>query len=344
MRTQMWKEINDQGEVAQKVIDLYSLKLDKYNSMFTGKNKILLLATGASLNACDAAKYAFSKYRGIIPHVIPAAETNYIADNIDKDTIAILVSQSGESLETKIIAQLLKDRKVEFFGMTNNPESFLASKADEVLLLHAGQEVSSATKTNMASLLILYILAAGNDKAAMQELQKIPNAITKTLSLANESVPLLVEILKDEKNVYILGVGMNAPTAKQGSLLMKEKTFIHTEGLSVSDFRHGSVEVIEEGLPIILCASTSSSIKEAAHHARYLKNLGADVYLIVDNALEAEIGVPESSIVKVAQSEDEIFSSIINVIPLQLLAEGIAAAKGYDVDGFRYLSKIVDKY
>lgn len=343
VKSKMWNEIHDQYEVSKNVIDVYSGKLEVYNEVIKRKNKIFLLGTGASLNACEASKYAFSKYRGIIPYVIPAAETDYVIGNMDKDTLTILVSQSGESLETKMISQLLRDRNIEFWGMTNNPDSFLAKNANQVLLLGAGEEVSSATKTNMASLLILYMLAAGNDKDALEDINKIPEAIRVTLSMVDERIPALVEKIKDKKNTYVLGAGMSGPTARQGSLMMKEKTFIHTEGLSISDFRHGSVEVIEEGLPIIICASTPSSVKEASGHARYMRNLLADVYMIVDGQIETDT-VEDENIIYAASGDNEIFSHITTTIPLQLLAEGIAAAKSYDVDGFRYLSKVVDKY
>ena len=181
MNTAMWQEIHHQPEVAEKILEEYLPKADYYRSLLLEKNKLILTGIGASLNACHMARYAFLKYGNLAPQIIRSDELPYVLPGIDRDTLVIFISQSGESYETKLFGQKLKEQGVEFWGITNDGSSSLARHAKEVLLLHSGREISSATKTNLASLLILYILAAGYDAQVQAELKRLPGLIQKTL-------------------------------------------------------------------------------------------------------------------------------------------------------------------
>lgn len=343
MKTRMWHEIQDQYEVAKEVIKNYHEQAGPLSMELAKKKRVFLMGTGASLIACMASRYAFIKYGSFIPEVMAASEINYALDRMDSETVVILVSQSGQSYETQEVVKILKGKKVELWGITNEPGSTLARNADRVLLMNAGVEVSSATKTYMATILILYMLAAAQNKMQMESIANIPEDIKQTLAMCQSPVDALAKKLSKKSVIYITGIGPNSQTAAQGALMLKEKTFINAEGMALSEFRHGPIEVVKPGLPIIITASSPEVVKVAVEHMKHLAGLSASVYIITDN-LVVDASIPEENIIRVSNRCQEVFSQISEVIPLQLLAEGIANINGYDVDGFKYISKVVDKY
>lgn len=340
-KTAMWNEVHDQVEVCETILAQYLPKAADFSEKLQGKKKILLTGTGASLYACQMAKYLFFRYSGRIPTVLPADEMHYVLDQIDQDTLTIFVSQSGESYETKLVSGILKERGIEFWGITNDGQSHLAQNAAEVFLLHCGKEVSSATKTNTATFLLLAIIAAGHNPEVASQLRRLPEQIKGALD-CQAQIEQWAEALCGEMQMYLLGTGVNGATAVEGALMMKEKTFIHTAGSSVSDFRHGTVEVIEKGLPVILVGAGEEMNRQLDLHASYLASLGVEVRIVTDQP-ERFTRFP-GRVIPVPAAGIEELSPMLTVIPLQLLAEAVARKKGLDVDGFRHLSKIVAEY
>lgn len=342
-QTAMWNEIQDQPEVAKKVLDAYMPKADYFRNLLLGKKQLILTGMGASLHACQMAKYIFLKYSNLMPQIIPSDELTYLLEAITEDTLVIFISQSGESYETKEVGKMLKEKEIEFWGITNDPGSSLAKTASEVMLLHCGKEISSATKTNMASLLILCTIAAGYDQQVREVILQIPELLRQSLDQTKNWAEETADFLILADNAYILGLGANAATAMEGALMMQEKTFIHTGGTSASDFRHGTVEVTSPGLPIILAASGAENRTMAENHAQYFYNIGAHVFFLTDTKLVEDINIANKE-AKVPYCPIEELSPLLFLMPMQLLAEATARKKGLDVDGFRYLSKVVAEY
>lgn len=353
MPTRMWQEIHDQPDVAERLVleaaggagegagaphasEGAAGVIAACRSDLRHVTRLILSGTGASLAACRVGQYAFIKYAGLLPHVLPAAELDYVQPA--PGTLVILVSQSGQSLETQTAVDTLKARAIPFWGITNNPDSYLARHAHRVLQMNAGEEVSSATKTYMATL-VLFSLLAGGDRAVKQ----LPSDLRTTLAAAADPIQRWAEALLTTRVGYILGMGPLGATADQGALLMKEKTFLHIEGMSLSEFRHGNIEVVTPGLPIIVLAVTPTETEGAIRHAEYFASIGADVYLITDSPVTGS-RLPMGRILQVQNSGDEYTGQLQVVVPLQLLAERVAVRKGHDVDGFRYIAKVVDKY
>jgi len=173
--------------------------------------------------------------------------------------------------------------------------------------------------------------------------QHIPADLRATLAASAGPISRWAEALLDTRGGYILGMGALGATAFQGALLMKEKTFLHIEGMSLSEFRHGNIEVVTPGLPIIVLAVTPAQAAEAVKHAEYFASIGAEVCLITDSPVEAS-RLPADRILQVQNGGDAYTGQLQVVVPLQLLAERVAVRKGHDVDGFRYIAKVVDKY
>jgi glucosamine--fructose-6-phosphate aminotransferase (isomerizing) len=340
MTSRTRQEIQGQVEVAQQLTGPAAAdRMAALRMELKAFRQVILMGTGASLLACRAAQYAFMKYGGALPLVVPAAEIDYVLPAAGPQTLVVLVSQSGQSYETQVAVRLLKERGVRFWGITNSPDSVLAAQADRVLLMEAGEEVSSATKTYTATLLLFYRLAGVPE----QLLAAVPGDIERSLAAADPVIARWAEALQGRAVIYTLGMGSLGVAAGAGALLLKEKTAIPVEGMSLSEFRHGHIEVVRPGLPILLAAATPAAAGDVLKHGEYFASLGAEVYLVTDTPLTSS-RIPAEQILIVANRGDEITGQMPAVIPFQLLAERIAAITGRDVDGFRYIAKTVDTY
>jgi glutamine---fructose-6-phosphate transaminase (isomerizing) len=342
MSSRTKQEIQGQYDVALRLIEGGEGLIAPYREELRGVQRLVLVGTGASLLACRAGQYAFMKYGATVPLVLPAAEIEYLLAAVPAGpeaagTLVVLVSQSGHSLETQIAVKALKERGIRFWGITNSPDSVLAREADRVLLMQAGEEVSSATKTYTATLLLFYLLAG------VSGLEGVPGAVERSLKAAEPAIDHWAAALKDQGVIYTLGMGPLGVAAGAGALLLKEKTAIPVEGLSLSEFRHGHIEVVRPGLPILMAAATPAACAEALKHAEYFASLGAEVYLVTDTPVSST-RIPAERLLVVGSTHDEITGQIPAVIPFQLLAERIAALAGRDVDGFQYIAKTVDRY
>lgn len=337
MSSRTLTEIREQYDVALRLTQGGADLIASLRAELAQVQRLVLMGTGASLLACRAAQYGFVQYSGRLPHVLPAAEVDWLVQVSGPETLVLLVSQSGQSYETQLAIQALTAAGIRFWGVTNNPDSALARQAERVLAMDAGEEVSSATKTYTATLLLLFRLA-GADR-----LEHISEDVRRTLAAAEPAVAGWAAALQDAAALYVLGMGWLGATAAQGALLLKEKTAIPSEGLSLSEFRHGHIEVVRPGLPLLVLAATAPAAGAALQHAEYFAGLGAAVYLISDAPLRSD-RIPPEQILQVCNSGDGITAQIPAVIPLQLLAERIARGRGRDVDGFRYIAKTVDRY
>uniref|UniRef100_A0A3G3JWH5 Glutamine--fructose-6-phosphate aminotransferase [isomerizing] n=2 Tax=Cohnella candidum TaxID=2674991 RepID=A0A3G3JWH5_9BACL len=338
----MRQEILDTREVCLAFARSDRSRFERSNRELRARGQVILMGTGASLNACKVSQYAFMKEAGILPHVMPASDVSLLENVADRDTLVILVSQSGASYETKVAVEFLKRHGVTVWGITNIGDSPLALQADETFLMNAGEEVSSATKTYAATLLILYAMAAGGSDAFLRRLAELPRAVEETLAVSESKIAAWAEVLGKRDKFYVLGDRAFGVTAQQGALVVKEKTFLHAEGMSLSEFRHGNIEVVEPGLPIVVVAA-ADSIGESRMHADHLASIGAEVYWIGDREASSE-RIPSDRSLVLPGLDDTAMSQITTVLPLMMLAENIAAMKGYDVDGFRHISKVVGQY
>jgi glucosamine--fructose-6-phosphate aminotransferase (isomerizing) len=339
----MRQEIEEQPEVARRVLHEHLRHRAETSKELERRRSIILTGTGASLNACRAARYAFLRYSHLLPVVVHATDIPAYADSIPADSQVILVSQSGNSAETVVAAELLRAKGVPLWGVTNDPDSVLGRHASRVFPLHAGQEVSSATKTYTASVLILYTIAAGEDEGAVRQIERIPDAMVQTLDMAQASVDVLGDDLRNTAALLIAGLGSLSAAAPQAALLVKEKARIHAEGMPMAELRHGPVEIVSPGFPVMVIAAGDAMRREAKRHVEYLTSIGARVWSVVD-PVAGQHSSGERNVVPFASGIDEPLCHLAAAVPFQMLAESIARTLGYDVDGFRFLSKVIQSY
>jgi glucosamine--fructose-6-phosphate aminotransferase (isomerizing) len=341
----MLEEIWDQVEVTENILNRDSAEIEHFSRRLFRSGNLVLLGTGASLNACLAAKYVFMQYPCILPNIMEASIIPHAVKSIPSGTPAAIISQSGNSLETCLALDTCSGADVAVTGITNNPESYLAEHAQKIIQLDAGEEVSSATKTYSATILVLYLAACMKNQAAMQDLNKIPVTLKKCLKACTSQIAKLAGKLKNCRSLYLGGMGPYGDTARQGALLIKEKDFIHAEGMSISELRHGTIESIDKTTPVIIICH-DSQYSEAAEHGNYLqKTTEASVCLMVngENQMIAS-SEPDMDIIQVPNLGNETLGHICAAVPLQLLSEEIAFQMGYDIDGFRYIRKVIDTY
>lgn len=341
MKSGMYRNIMEQYGVLCTLVEGGGSALERFAKDVRCKQRIFLIGTGASLNAALACTAAFAKYAGIVPTVLPASEVEHYTHLFGADSAVVLISQSGDSFETKMMCQLMNRKGLPFWGITNEVCSTLAKQAENVLLMRAGTEVSSATKTQTATMLLLFLVAAHGSQQGMQALAGLPARVQETISGCEARVADAAALLAKERVLYVLSDNLSGASARQGALMLKEKDFIMAEGMTASEFRHGAVEVVEKGLAVVYLAPCSANRAETQKHITFLTTVGCKLVVVSPEPFEDMNGC---CYIPMAACDEDVFSNICATIPMQLLAERIADQNGYDVDGFRYLSKVVSQY
>lgn len=247
----------------------------------------------------------------------------------------ILISQSGNSLETRDAIDQLKKQGVEIIGITNNSDSYLWEKSDMSYPILAEDETGAATKSFSCTTYILYHIATVRNIVLFNELEKIIDDNKKTLEVMPKLAKEYAEKLTGHNVMYITGIDDAACSPVQSAIVIKEKTRIHAVGLSITEFRHGTVEVVDNGLPVVIIAIGKEAFNKAVLHKKYIQSLNGDVIIVSDD-INADIVFYNSL--------SEEFGHINAQVFFQYFSEAVAVARGYDVDQFRYLTKTVDKY
>lgn len=331
MSTIMYQEIMSQNADLRQVLEYYKPLAKELLSQIKIFKRVYLMGTGASLQVCHSSVPAFLLHTKLDVIVIAACE-NLKMTRITTDDLVILVSQSGNSLETKVAIDYLLNRHIEVWGICNNDHSYLSSNAAKVLPIFAENETGSATKSYACSVLILNLIAIG-DMAL--DISNIINDNKETLKISSQQAKDYCESIGDYDVLYIAGIGEAGPVASQASIVLKEKAYLHVSGMPISEFRHGTVEVVTQGLPIILVALDKQDYQLALQHQKYLQEIGANCQIIA-NQVNADIPFNNQYAGEFGFINAQVF--------FQFLAEAIGVKREYDVDNFKHLSKTVDKY
>ncbi len=351
----MLKEINENTITVQKTLNTY-LKNDEIMFDLKLKDKELknikhihILACGTAMHAGLNAKYVIEKLTRIPVNVEVASEFRYRNPILDKDDLAIFVSQSGETADTLACLELVKSKGLKFISIVNVKDSTMDNVSENVLYTKAGPEIAVAsTKAYIAQVALLDLfaiyLARLNKTYPEEKLNKmlenfkeVPNIIQEILE-NDEAYKDYAERISYVDNMFYLGRGLDYYVALEGSLKLKEISYIHSEAFPFGELKHGSIALIEEGTPAIVIASNEELLEKTISNIKEIKARGAQVLAITtlknfpENIVDEMILLPEI---------DEIFSPLITVIPLQLISYYVTLEKGLDVDKPRNLAKSV---
>lgn len=312
---------------------------------------IYIVACGTAYHAGLQGQYALHKIAKLNSFVDIASEFRYSDPFIDKKTLAIFVSQSGETLDTLAALKEAKERGALTIAITNVVGSSISREADKVIYTMAGPEIAVAsTKAYTTQVTIFYLLALflaekrgviskENYSKYLSELNSIPEKISHDIDANFDTVKNLAELLKDKTNGFYIGRGLDYKLALEGSLKMKEVSYIHTEAFASGELKHGTIALIEEGTPVIVLATQKDLLDKSISNIKELKARGAFVIAIGHEDSENLRSVSDKFI-PISESDD-LFTGLLSIIPLQALAYYTSTAKGLDVDKPRNLAKSV---
>ena len=313
-------------------------------------SKIYIVACGTAMHAGLVGKYVIERLARKPVSVEIASEFRYMDPLIDNTCLMIAISQSGETADTRAAMELAKSRGADTMAIVNVKGSSIARDADMVVYTHAGPEISVAsTKAYMVQVSVMYLLAFmlayANGKITEQEyraytekLVSMPDVIEDTLGLESQCQFVASKLLNADSLLYI-GRGLDYALSMEGSLKLKEISYIHSESYTPGELKHGTISLITEGMPVIAVATQSSIIDKTISNIKEVKSRGAMVILVCSQDVVVEDGVCDH-IIRLPEA-DELLMPMAAVVPLQLIAYYTAVLKGNDVDKPRNLAKSV---
>jgi glucosamine--fructose-6-phosphate aminotransferase (isomerizing) len=335
----MIKEIKEQPVVIQQALMQDSRLLNRMAVEILRAHQVIFVACGTSRFAALIGRYVFSKIGHTFSDVVMASEFGYFSDSVDKNTLVIAISQSGETADVMDGVKQAKAKGATVYSIVNVEGSSLARMSDRALYLNCGPEIGvAATKSFTAQLCLLYLLAYAIDgklAEGKEKLLKIADLIEEDLQTNMSEIPVIAEKLKDKKDFYFLARGINFAMAVEGALKLKEVCYVHAEGMPAGELKHGTLALIEEGTPVIAICPTDYTYMDTIANISEAVVRGADVIGIsnTNQPIFADwIKIPEVEM---------IFYPLVTVVPLQLLAYHSAIVRGLDPDKPRNLAKSV---
>ena len=312
-------------------------------------NRIVIIASGTALHAGLAGKYAFERLAGIPTEVDFSSEFRYRDPVVDKNTLVFVISQSGETADTLMAAREAKRKGAIVRGIVNVIGSTIARETGAGTYIHAGPELAVASTkayTNMVAVLILYALQFGRLKHVnlatgqrfLKELLAIPEKMNQILKQSKQIERIATKYLKD-KNFLFLGRGVNYPVALEGSLKLKEISYIHSEAYPAGEMKHGPLAIVEKDFPVVAIATKNQVYEKVKSNIEEVRARGAKTLIIASEGDE-EIKEIADDIIYVPKTL-ELLEPLLNTIPLQLFAYYVAAGLKLDVDRPRNLAKSV---
>ncbi len=311
-------------------------------------NKIFIVACGTAMHAGLGTKAIFEKYCKIPTEVDIASEFRYRDPIIDEKTLCIYISQSGETADTIAAVKLAKSKGAKTLAISNVIGSSITREADYSIYTHAGPEIAVAsTKAYTSQLVLLSILAIYFAEVLQKETtEKIEELKSKILELPSK----VEEILKDtkpiqdfakkiykESDMFFLGRGTDYAVALEGSLKLKEISYIHSEAYAAGELKHGPIALIENGITVISMITNKDLAPKTISNIQEVITRGAKTMIVTNQEFENKgfdfiFNIPKT---------DSLISPVLSVIPLQLLSYYISKEKGLDVDKPRNLAKSV---
>jgi glucosamine--fructose-6-phosphate aminotransferase (isomerizing) len=347
----MAKEIFEQPTVLSDCLNHYARPDAMAGLDFTQVDRLTMVACGTAYYACFVAKYWFEQLAGLPCDVDIASEFRYREPPISNRSMALFVSQSGETADTLAALRYAKGRAGKILSVVNVPESSIARDSDLALPILAGVEVGVASTkafmNQLGALANIAILAAeqrgqiGAQRAAAlrDSLQALPGLINQVLALEPQ-IAKSSWTLSEARSVLFLGRGAMFPLAMEGALKLKEITYIHAEGYASGELKHGPIALVDNTVPVIVMAPRDPLFDKSVSNMQEVLAREGRVWLITDakGAAEAGEGVWDTLVMP---EIDPVFAPLLYAVPAQLIAYHTALHKGTDVDQPRNLAKSV---
>ena len=357
----MMKEIHEQPRAVRdtlsprireeeggRVIDLSDSGIT--DEALSGVRRVLLIGCGSAYHVGMAARTVIEQLARVPADAELASEFRYRGPILEEGTLAIVISQSGETADSLAALRLCRERGVPTLAVVNVVGSSIAREADAVLYTWAGPEISVATtKAYSTQLAALYLVAVklaalrgsiddAREQALIAELLALPEKIERALA-DKERLQWFANKMAACRDVFFIGRGLDYAISMEGSLKLKEISYIHSEAYAAGELKHGAISLIEDGVLVVgvatqpeLFAKTVSNLTEARSRGAYLMGLTPYGQYAIEDTVNFTVYVPRT---------EALFATSLAVVPLQLLAYYISCARGLDVDKPRNLAKSV---
>ena len=313
-------------------------------------DRIYIVACGSAYHVGMAAKYVIEDLAQIPVEVDLASEFRYRNPMLGKNSMVIVVSQSGETADSLAALRLAKEKGVPVMGIVNVVGSSIARESDYVMYTYAGPEISVATtKAYSTQLIAVYLLAIQAAKvrglvdeeryvSLLQELGTLPDKIQRVLD-DKERIQWFASKYANAKDIFFIGRGIDYAISLEGSLKMKEISYIHSEAYAAGELKHGTISLIEDGTLVVgvvtqkaLFEKTISNMVEVKSRGAYLMGLTNYGNYSIEDTADFSVYVPKT---------EQYFTTSLAIVPLQLMGYYVSVAKGLDVDKPRNLAKSV---
>ena len=353
----MEKEIFEQPEAVLNTIDgrvsgddvLDNIFGLGSSEIFAKVKRIQIVACGTSLHAGRVAANWFSAISELPAQIDYASEYRYRNPHVDKDSLLVTISQSGETADTLAALRYAKEKNyLSTLAICNVPTSSLARESDYRIFTNAGPEIGVASTkaftTQLAALMLLALsLAKSREKnpklrtRVVTAMRSLPDIVQETLKLKNQILEIAPEIANKD-NALFLGRGIFYPIAKEGALKLKEISYIHAEAYPAGELKHGPLALIDEDMPVIALAPESDIAEKLVSNLEEVKARGGTLYVFSDPSISMDI--KSGRLINMPKC-DFLLTPIIYTIPLQLLSYEVALLRGTDIDQPRNLAKSV---
>ncbi len=314
--------------------------------------RISIIACGTAYYAGLVGEYLIEQLARIPVEVDVASEYRYRNPLVSENTLAIVISQSGETIDTLEALREAKKGGAKTLGVINAKGSSMTRELDDTLYIHAGPEIGVASTkayTSMVSAMLMLALWLGRARGTLSEQEgtellhaarELPRLVEEALEPARVAqIRAVAEKYAHARDYLFLGRGVNAPTAFEGALKLKEISYIHAEGYAAGEMKHGPIALIDENLPVVVVATESRLLEKTISNVQEVRARAGKVILLLSDG-DTENAQHADDVIYVPRSH-EMVSPIVNVVALQLLSYYTATALGKDVDKPRNLAKSV---
>ena len=339
----LMRRLDENGRIKLDDIKITKEDLDRIN-------KVYIVACGTAYHAGLVGKHAIEKFAKIPVIADIASEFRYSDPFVDENTLIIIVSQSGETADTLAALRDAKAKGARVLSITNVVGSSIARESDDIFYTWAGPEIAVAsTKAYTTQLMAFYMIALNlaMTKGSITEeeyfkmidiLKEMPSKVEKVLE-CDKFVEEIAAEIKDKNDIFYLGRGLDYALAMEGSLKIKEISYMHAEAFAAGELKHGTIALIEEGTPVIAIATQEQLFEKMVSNMQEVKARGAKVIAIVEE-YNKEVEKSADRVIYIPEVED-MFASITSVVPMQLLSYHVAKMRGCDIDKPRNLAKSV---
>ena len=320
--------------------------LEQIKDQLKDIKRLVILACGTSYYAGLVGEYIFEEMSGIPTEVHIASEFRYRNEPFEEGTVALAISQSGETADTLAALQKAKDNGLLTLGLVNTVGSTISRDTDAGVYNHAGPEIGVAsTKAFLSQLTILIMMAlyvakkdVPNKQEILKELEQIPSKIEEILK-QNDSIKELAEKYNTYENFFFLGRRYNYPVALEGALKLKEISYIHSEGYGAGEMKHGPIAMIDEEFPTIAIVPQNGVAEKMYSNLEEIKARGGPILSVATEGDELVKNVSDD-VIYIPQTL-EVLEPLLAIVPLQLFSYYVGTMRGNNVDKPRNLAKSV---